>query len=490
MNDSLYSPRETADGSRTSDIFRIGLINPLQQRDPRRGINFANMSIIWQLYEPPYRSTSQAGQVESVMLEYPLREEPSSRGRTVYSAGVKPGIRFTDGTEVTAQHIAASLEKTASFATQASATVQEDRVFFTLKRPNANFKFVLARHDHPIILERGQEFLGTGPYMLGPRPTPECFRLLRNPYYYQNFPGPSEIECRVYPLDAKASRHKLMEAVNNGQVDFTEDLLREQISSVQRMRRFVDLGFCTAILYFNTQKKLFANAAVRMALASAIDRKALAAQSYSNSLAFTANGILPPSLGSDADGIRHDLSRARELLTASNIRLDSTTLSLYVVPVPRPHLPNPHATAELLAQQLSQLGCRIEIRQTRDVSEFYEATSCGSYDLLLSGWIPDTSDPLDMMETLFASDSIPNGALDATRGSNFARWSNPAFDAAAQIQRAAPTAENWKKICQLLSVEVPAFPLMYGPHLGVVSWRVKKFPRDFAFRPFLADIEL
>jgi ABC-type oligopeptide transport system substrate-binding subunit len=81
-----------------------------------------------------------------------------------------------------------------------------------------------------------------------------------------------------------------------------------------------------------------------------------------------------------------------------------------------------------------------------------------------------------MMETLFSSDSIPNGALDATRGSNFARWNNAAFDAAAQIQRTDPTAENWKKICQLLSLEVPAFPLMYGPHLGVVSWRVKKFP--------------
>jgi MarR-like DNA-binding transcriptional regulator SgrR of sgrS sRNA len=57
----------------------------------------------------------------------------------VYSAGVKPGIRFTDGTEVTAHHIATSLEKTASFASQASAIAQKDRVFFTLKRPNVHF---------------------------------------------------------------------------------------------------------------------------------------------------------------------------------------------------------------------------------------------------------------------------------------------------------------------------------------------------------------
>src|SRR5205807_9049224 len=137
MNDSMYNLRE-ADNNSASDIFRIGLISPLQQRDPRRGINFANMSIIWQLYDPPYRSTSQSGQVESVMLEYPLQEELPSRGLPVYSAGVKPGIRFTDGTSVTAQHIAASLEKTASFATQASATARDDRVFFTLKRPTAH----------------------------------------------------------------------------------------------------------------------------------------------------------------------------------------------------------------------------------------------------------------------------------------------------------------------------------------------------------------
>jgi ABC-type transport system substrate-binding protein len=489
MNDLVHKAGEIDDTS-ASKVFRIGLINPLQQRDPRRGINFANMSIIWQLYEPPYRSTSQAGAVEPVMLDYPLREESTSHGFPIYSAGVKPGIRFTDGTEVTAQHIAASLEKTASFAIQAAATARGDRVFFALKRPNANFKFVLARHDHPIIVERGTEFLGTGPYMLGPKPAPECFRLLRNPHYYKSFSGPAEIECRVYLLDAAGSRHKLMEAVNSGQVDFTEDLLREQIGAAERMRRFIDLGFCTAILYFNTQRKLFADASVRMAFASAVDRRAVAAQSYSNSLAFAANGILPPSLGTDADGIRYDLSRARDLIAASNVRPDSGPLSLWVVPVPRPHLPNPYATAELLAKQISQLGFRIEIRQARDVAEFYEATSSGSYDLLLSGWIPDTSDPLDMMETLFTSDCIPNGPTDATRGSNFARWSNAAFDAAVDIQRTEPSHDNWKKICRLLSEEVPAFPLMYGPHMGVVSWHVKKFPRQFAFRPFLAEIEM
>jgi peptide/nickel transport system substrate-binding protein len=482
-----YDTSPKNDGG-TSTAFRIGLINPLEMRDPRCGINFANMSIIWTLYEPVYRSTSP-GQVEDIMLEYPLREEPSSGELPVYSGAVKPGIRFTDGTEVTAQHIAESLNKTVSFAAQAMTTARGDRVFFQLKRRNANFQFVLARHDHPIILERGAEFLGTGPYMLGPGATPEHFHLLRNPFYYRNFPGPSEIECRVYPLDASGRRDRLMEAVNHGQVDFTEDLLREQIAQTQHMRRIIDLGFCTAILYFNTQRSIFADASLRRAVAAAIDRRALAEQSYSNPLAFTATGVVPPSLGTYSDGIRFDLARAREMFASANVGSASRSLVMWVVPVPRPHLPNPYATAQLLARQISELGLTIEIKQARNVNQFYEITSRGGYDLLLSGWIPDTSDPLDIMETLFTSDCIP-APSDATRGSNFARWSNAAFDEAVNLHRTAPTPQSWGKICQLLSDQVPAFPLMYGPHMGVVSWRVKKFPRDFGFRPFLAEIEL
>jgi ABC-type transport system substrate-binding protein len=487
MKDQVCDAIPKNDAS-ASTVFRIGLINPMEHRDPRCGSNFANLTITWTLYEPAYRSTSP-GQVDPIMLDYPLREEPSANGLPVYSAQVNRGIRFTDGTEVTAEHIAESLNKTISFAAQATTTAEGDRVFFALKRPNANFKFVLARHDHPIILERGTEFLGTGPYMLAPDATPMCFRLLRNPHYYKSFPGPAEIECRVYPLDSAGRRAKLMEAVNNGQIDFTEDLLREQIGQAQKMRRIIDLGFCTAILYFNNQKSLFADRAVRMAVASAIDRRALAAQSYSNPLAFTANGILPPSLGNYSDNIRYDLAHARELFAAANPRLEAQPLSMWVVPVPRPHLPNPCATAELLAKQMSELGLRVEINQARDIAHFYQITGNGSYDLLLSGWIPDTSDPLDMMEVLFTSDCIP-GPSHATRGSNFARWSNAEFDAAVNLQRIEPSQANWEKICRLLSEGVPAVPLMYGPHMGVVSWRVKKFPRDFAYRPFLAEIEM
>ena len=76
-------------------------------------------------------------------------------------------------------------------------------------RPNARFDLGLARFDHGIVLERGAEFLGTGPYMLDSGTETESFRLVRNPYRKQAALVP-EIECRVYPMDVNGGRLALV----------------------------------------------------------------------------------------------------------------------------------------------------------------------------------------------------------------------------------------------------------------------------------------
>ena len=158
---------------------------------------------------------------------------------------------------------------------------------------------MLSRFDHCVVLERGRELLGTGPYMFAPNPQPECFRLARNPHYRDPV-RLQEIECRIYPLDGDGSRKKLLNAVNRGEVDFTDELARDELNKVEKMRKCIDLGYCTALLFFNAEQPVFQDTRVRLALACAIDRKALAAQSYSNALAFAATGMIPPVLGSTA----------------------------------------------------------------------------------------------------------------------------------------------------------------------------------------------
>jgi len=322
---------------------------------------------------------------------------------------------------------------------------------------------------------------------LGPS-QPECFRLVRNPHSKDVSRLP-EIECRVFPLDADGRRTKLLEAVNRGEVDFTDELARDEINRVERMRKCIDLGYCTTILFFNTEQPMFRESRVRAAFASAIDRKHLAAQSYSNALAFAATGLVPPALGSSPDLMMHDLARAKDLLSEAKAG-SASPLVLVVLPVPRPYLPEPRATAELIAAQLGDVGFSVEIRHPRDLTEYQDICQRGDYDLLLAGWIPDTSDPVDFMESLLASHTVPSRSNQATRGSNLSRWRNAAMDEALQKQRVKPEPANWQRICDLVRNEAPLFPLMYGPRIAVVSWRAKNFPRNFGSGPFLSQVEL
>src|SRR5882762_9762267 len=98
-----------------NDVFHVGLVNRWEQCDPRRSTNFANLLVQWHLYEPALRASEQLGQLDSVLLDCPLQVEGSEDGSAVYSARVKPGVCFSDGTEVTPAHIAASLDCTPSF---------------------------------------------------------------------------------------------------------------------------------------------------------------------------------------------------------------------------------------------------------------------------------------------------------------------------------------------------------------------------------------
>jgi ABC-type transport system substrate-binding protein len=469
-----------------NDVFRVGFVNPWERRDPRTGLNFASFLVQWHIYEPPYRVSPESGEVGPVLLDYPLQKEPGDD--LLYSARVRKGACFSDGTELTVEHVAASLERTAAFKQHASASARGDRVVFRLKRPNARFDFLLARFDHGIVLERGREFLGTGPYMLGPNPKAECFRLLRNPHY-KPAARLGEIECRVYPLDANGKRTRLLEAVSRGEVDFTDELARDELNRVEKMRKCIQLGYCTAVLFFNNERPLFQDGRVRLAFAHAIDRKALTAQSYSNALAFAATGLIPPVLGSTPDLITHDVARARDLLAKANVK-PSGPLVLAVVPMPRPYLPEPRATAELLAAQLSQLGFKVEVKQPSGVSEYQELNGRGAYDMVLGGWIPDTADPLDVMESLFGTNSIPTPSSQTIRGSNFCRWRHTEMEQALEKQRLDPDQATWRRICDMVRNEVPAFPLMYGPRIAVVSWRARNFPRDFGTGPFLANVEV
>jgi ABC-type transport system substrate-binding protein len=423
-----------------------------------------------------------------VLFDGPLARDLDRGTHGTYSAGLRPGIRFSDGTPMTVQHVVASLGRSESLREQAQVAARGDRIVFQLRRENPRFDLVLTQGYCGITLDRGGRLLGSGPFVVAPDATAERMRLLKNP----NYRAPvslDEVIFIVHPPTAEQRPERLLRALDDGQVDFCSVLSRDDVSRLQNVRKTFQPGASTAILYFNTERPSLTDAAVRRALAMAINRDEIARLSYSNALAFTATGLLPPALDTSRDGVRHSLEKAQEELLRAGVAFPSR-LRLLQMFGPRPYLPHPRAVSDLIVKQLRPLGLHIDVVESRDAGEFWDTIARADYDLAVAGWIADTADPADFLETLLSSEQVPEVGRGNVIRSNFSRLRSAPMDAALKRHREHPTVDNRAAVVALVREEAPLVPLMYGPTIFVQSRRVRNFTPPPVGMPSFANVEL
>lgn len=472
----------------TTKTLRVGVLAPVNTLNPREAQDFVSAFVVQQIFETPFAQPATAGSLPHPLLfEERLRLEPAAGGATLYSAAVRPGVLFSDGVALTAQHIADSLLKSATLREQTDVEVKGDRLFFRLKRPNARFDMLLARRFAFVTREAGGTLVGTGPYMAAPGSTLERLRLVRNPRSHKP-PAIDEITFHVYPLDAQGRPEALIAALEAGEVDFTNVLSREDIMRLKHVRRWTEPGSSTAILYMNTERPAMADPRVRRAIALSINRLEIAKLFYSNAIVFTASYLLPPMLGRGSDGLTYDLGRARALLAAPGVRKPDR-LSLLLIFSPRPYLPNPQRVGEHVAAQLEMLGIKVDVVPTT-VKQYFEAAQRGDYDLAVSGRISDTLDPVDFLEAILGSASIPVPQRQSVVGNNLSRWNDPVTDDLLNRLRQEPREDLRISLLRHVAEEVPLLPLLYGATIYAHSARVKNIsPNPFGM-PFVADLDV
>ncbi len=467
--------------------LRVGVLAPVNTLDPREAQDFTSALAVMQVYEPPYAQPATPGaQPEPLLFHEKLRRESpaGSAGLPVYSAAVRAGIFFSDGTPLTARHVADSVLKAATLREQADVEVQGDRVLFRLKRPNARFDMTLARRFCGVTLESGGSVLGTGPYMAGTR---DGMRLVRNPYSRKP-PAIDEIAFQVYPPDAQGRPTALLAALEAGEIDFTNVLSREDIMQLKNVRRWTEPGSSTAVLYMNTERPALADPRVRKAIALAIDRLEIAKMFYASALVFAATSLMPPMLARGSDGLNPDLAQARALLAQPGVRKPDR-LSLLLIYGPRPYLPNPRRVGEHLAERIGQLGIQVDLVPTATTQDYYTRAKRGDYDLALAGWIADTLDPVDFLEATVSSESIPSPARKITVGANLSRWHSKEADDDLARLRENPRDDLRAALLKRISDEVPLFPLLYGATIYAHAWKLKNMVPSPLGKPYFADLD-
>jgi peptide/nickel transport system substrate-binding protein len=447
--------------------LRVGLLARVNTLDPRRAGDLVSSLAVHQVFETPFAVPRGEGAAPPVLFTGPLVDEGGGRK----SAAVRPGILFSDGTPLTAALLAASLNQVEDLREQARIEAAGDRVVFTPKKPNPRFDLALTLNYAAIVLEKDGRQYGTGAYVPAPGSTLDALRLVRNPHSRAKA-AVEEIVFTVYPASQDGRPEALIRAIEAGEVDFTTTLSRSDATEVKGVRKLFLASNSTCSLFFNTERAELKAADARRALALALDRVALAEVSYSNALAFAASSLLPPMMGTFRDGVSRDLEKAKALLAqAAGPR--PSRLRLVTVWAPRPYLPHPRPVAEAIARQLAALAVTAEIYSPRSSDEYFRITERGDYDLVLAGWIADTPDPADFLESNLHSDHIQAPNQPRVGHNNLARYRNPAMDAALRRFREGPAAESREAVLQLIASDVPLMPLLYGPTVVVSAWRVK-----------------
>lgn len=483
-------------GEAESKRLRVGMISSIAGLDPRETSDGITNLVLRQIYEPPYELPSAHSSPQPLLLAESLQDESGGKA-TLFSAPLRSDIRFSEGSPLSIDLALRSLQKSKVVLDKAAVEKRGDKLVFVPRERNPKIDVLLAQTHCAIVLEKGMELFGTGPFMFEPHSAlrslqaTDQIRLIRNPHYHGRLRF-DEIVYTIYPPDANGRPTSLLEAMKRGEVDLTTNLTSADMPNVDlaNFHPVIQPGSSTAFLFFNSEKPGLKDVRVRRAIAVGLDPSRVAERSYErNPLAYVARNILPPMMSRDEQLFHNDRREAEQILSDPDVQKPAR-LNLLVPWGPRPYAPTPRLMGESIRDQLGAWGIEVDVVQAKTSEEFYARMIPGNYELVLAGWIADTPDPADFFESLLHSQAVLRQGVSSSHSINLSRLKNPAMDAALREFREDPSEDRKKVIFDLVRETIPFVPLVTSQNIVVHSRRVRNFRASPAGDPFLGQIEL
>lgn len=465
-------------------VLRVGVTAPAVSLDPTESLDSVSGLVVAQIFETPYFVAPGASVPQPLLFGAPLRTD----GPLVLSAPVRAGVVFSDGTPLTAKIAASSLARVRAVTEKAAVSADGDRVVFRLKTPDAFFETLLSQLLCAITLQRGRQILGTGAYMPWPGSTLNAMVLVPNPRAARP-PLIEQVRFSVFRPTSDGNVAGLVNAVKRGEIDFADGIPlaeAQRLEGTPGVTSVIAAGKSTGILFINLEKPgPLQDAKVRRAIALSIDRNEVSKRFFGGTAKFSATSILPPSMGTfDPDGLAYDPAAAQKLLAgaAAQKPIELTLLETWTA---RPYAPNPTGICRLLAEQLGKSGIHVRVVPSGGTSGYFEKLERGDYEMVLAGWIADTHEPIDFLESNLASWAIPMSGAKCGSCNNVGRLRSKSADAALHAYREHRAASGLASILRIAGEDVPFVPLVHGPSVTVLSTKVKGFrPSPLAYTVF------
>jgi peptide/nickel transport system substrate-binding protein len=411
--------------------------------------------------------------------------EVSDDGRT-YTFTLRDGVVFQDGSEMTSEDVAWSLNRTlninhpdgASFLLAGIETIDTpdpQTVVVTIAEADSTF---LARLNYTVatvlpsdsdvyaapeerleaagdddaageaLLDEAESFItreqvvGTGPYELTDYQPGVSMTLERFADYWGEAPAIDTIRIQFFE-----STTQMRNALAAGEIDMAmNDLDPTETASLEEEEGIEVLsepGGRTSYIVFDVTQEPFTDPAVRRTMAALIDRERIVEEAFQGQ-AQPLFSMLPESYGASRDYMS-DLEPELEGVE------DPIEFELWY---PADRYTNQAQVAEVITRSLNESGLFNVTTNTAEwATEYSTHLTDGAYGAFLLGWYPDYVDPHSFIEPFYHSQRglfgyYANDAMDTL------------IDEAQEVEQgSAERDEIYDEIQQLAAEDMPFIPL-------------------------------
>ena len=387
-----------------------------------------------------------------------------------YTVTLKSGLKWSDGSDLTAKDFEYSWKRAANATTAADygymfsgfdgydatkddtlnvKAIDDTTLEFKLSAPCAYIEDLMAfpafypvkqseveKYDdwqtNPGHWCKDAGFVSNGAYTCTGWTHETSMTYEKNPYYRDA----ANVSVNKLEFMLSADDTAIYAAYNAGNIDFADTVPTDEVKSLLDNKEFhiVDnLG--TYYAAFNCNSKLFDGktpeqaACMREAFCILIDRDYICTN-IGQTGQVAANSFIPLGMADgnggvfkadenanayyDAYGISKDseatLEKARTLLKAAGYKFGDDGMLSSDTPIEVEYLTNNGtghvAVAEAMAQDLGAVGIKMTI-QSQEWNVFLEERKAGNYDFCREGWLADFNDPINMLE-MWTTDSGNN----------------------------------------------------------------------------------
>ena len=311
--------------------------------------------------------------------------------------------------------------------------------------------------------------VGTGPYKVKNYFRNQYVRLEKNEDYWKK-----DAKIKNIIIDLSTDRTGRLVKFFNGECQIASYPEVSQLGLLKEndKRYYVKSaeGMNLAYLAFNFQNAVIQNEQVRRAIAQAINRQRIIKTIYHNT-ATVANNIIPniswaSSVNTPDFAYDFNPSEAKKVLQDKQLHLN-----MWVLNEEQVYNPAPLKTAELIKEDLNNVGVNVTIRSvTRTFLIDQLNKKSENYDMILTGWLAGNLDPDSFMRPILSCHA-------ASEMTNLSNWCDEDFDQLMDKALDSPNlwerAHVYNQAQELILSKLPIVPLANMKRVLVVNSRVR-----------------